>query len=159
MCFGMIDDAVRDHLEAGVAIIVGTASPNGRPHASRGYGAVAIDDRHLRVFLDASDAAAIENARTTRRVAVTTGDNHTFQSLQCKGTVESVAEATPDDHAAALAHMERFWDRVTFEDNVSRDVLARFTPVAYVTCTMHVEAMFDQTPGPRAGGVLEAPSR
>lgn len=154
----VIDRALRDHLAQGVSIIVGTSSASGRPHATRGYGAVAVDDFRLLLFISAADVVTIENALSTGRIAMTTGDQRTYQSVQCKGSVESIADAAPDEHAAALKHMERFWDRVNFEDNISLESLKRMTPTAYAACVMRVETMFDQAPGPSAGGALTAQS-
>lgn len=153
----MIDDDLRAHLAAGVSLIAGTVSPSGRPHASRCYGVLPLADDRFLAFLDATDEVAVANVRATGRLAVTTGDQRTFRSVQCKGRVEAVADATPDETAAALAHMARFWDRVMLEDNLSRSALDRGTPTAYVTCTVRVYALFDQTPGPLAGGAIGAP--
>lgn len=153
----MTEDELRHHLAAGVSIIVGTTAVSGEPHASRGYGMVPLGGRRFQVFLAATDAAAAANARTTGRIAVTTGDQRTYQSVQLKGAVETVAEAAAHEAAAAAAHMELFCDRVTLEDNLRREMLLAALPASYVTCTFTAEALFDQTPGPRAGGALEVP--
>lgn len=150
----MIDEEITEHLAAGVSLIAGTVSPAGMPHASRCYGARPLATDRLVVYLDAKDTRAVGNVRATGRIAVTTGDQWTFRSIQMKGTVESAEDATDAERSEAIAHMERFWSRVSLADNLPRRALDRGTPTSYVTCTVRVHAMFDQTPGPGAGGAI-----
>jgi hypothetical protein len=153
----MIDDDLTQHLAAGVSLVAGSVSPTGAPHASRCYGARPLAADRLMVFLDANDTTAVDNVRATGRLAVTTGDQWTFRSVQLKGRIESMADATDDERAEAVAHMERFWARVSLADNLPRNAVDRGTPTSYVACTVRVDAMFDQTPGPRAGGAIGGP--
>jgi hypothetical protein len=147
----MIDDALRAHLEAGISVIVGTVSASGAPLASRGFGVVPAGDDVVRVFLDAREEALLDNIRATSRVAVTTGDVYTFQSVQLKGSVESLDTATADDHAAATTLTGRLNEKLARLQDVPIQAFDRMLPSEFATCTARIYAMFDQTPGPTAG--------
>jgi hypothetical protein len=147
----MIDDVLREHLGSGVSVIVGTVSADGAPYASKGFGAVAIGDDLVQVFLDARELELLDDIRASHRLSVTTGDVFTFQSVQLKGRVESLEAATADEHAAALTLTGRFNERIARLQDLPVEAFDRQTPPGFVTCTSRIYGVFDQSPGPMAG--------
>lgn len=151
----MLDADLTDHLRGGVTVVVATVDENGVPIASKGYGAVPVDDSTMRVFFSASDQGLSEHVRPSSLLAVTSGNVFTFKSVQFKGVVDSVAPSTPDEHDLAVAHLRRLNDRIAQLQNVEPEHFDRRIPSAFLTCTMQVTEIFDQSPGPTAGRPLE----
>lgn len=149
-----IDDDLRQHLADGVVMIVGSTSPSGVPCASRGFGATPFGDDTLEVYLDIEDTTAAENLATTGRIAVTTGHQRTFRSIQFKGSASAPMPASALQREAAIGHLRRFWDRIQVDDNLAREAVEQGTPRGFLVCVMTIEMAFDQTPGPRAGEAI-----
>ncbi len=155
----MFDAALREHLLGGVSIIVGTVLPDGIPFASKGYGASPTGDDIVHVFLDAGQADLIGHVRASGRLAITSGNVVTFQSVQLKGGVEALGPATAGEHDTAVELTRRFISRIAQVDNLPTALFERRIPSAFVTCTVRVDSIFDQTPGPMAGAPLSDGAR
>jgi hypothetical protein len=155
----MIDDAVRAHLDAGVSVIAGSVSPDGVPFATRAYGVRVIGDDLVQVFLAADEPTMLGNVRATGRLSTTTGDVYTHHSVQFKGRVESLTESTAAEEVVARGCYDGFVDKVAPLQNIPPEALREQLPKKFMTCTVRVERLFDQTPGPQAGAVLEQEPR
>jgi hypothetical protein len=155
----VIDEALRAHFESGVSVIVGTVSTAGAPLASEGFGVVPVGDDLVQVFLDASEGPLLDNIRGTGRVAVTTADVYTFQSVQLKGRVESLDPSTVDEYGAAVTLTGRFNEKIARLQDLPSAAFDRQTPAELVTCTARIHGVFDQSPGPKAGTPLAARGR
>lgn len=136
-------------------MVVATVDGNGVPIASKGYGAVPVDDSTLWVFFSASDAGLTDHVHPSSLLAVTSGNVFTFKSVQFKGVVESVAPSTPDERDLAVESLRRLNERIAQLQNVETEHFDRRIPSAFLTCTMRVTEIFDQSPGPNAGRPLE----
>ena len=152
----MFDEAMRAHLHSGCALLVGSVSPDGRPHASRGHGITVLDDAppRVRLLLASNDLRSQENLRATGAIAITTADVSSLHSLQLKGRVDLVEPATPRDIAKAQQYMDDFVGDIMRNDGYARDDIEAWLPSAFVACEVMVREIFDQTPGPSAGGAL-----
>ncbi len=150
----MLDEATKTHLHGGCALLVASVSADGRPHASRGHGLTVLseDPVRVRVMLAAHDLRTHDNLRTTGAIAITSADVTSLYSLQMKGTVERVEPATPDDLAKAAQYCAAFLDDIVRTDGYSRDDIKSWLPTDFVACVAMVREIFDQTPGPSAGG-------
>lgn len=155
----MIDDAVRAHLGGGVSVIAGSVSRHGVPFATRAYGVRVIGDDLIEVFLPADEPTLLDNVRATGRVSTTTGDVYTHQSVQFKGRVESLTECTEDEDATARALYDEFVVKVAPLQNIPPQAFREQLPKAFMTCTVRVERLFDQTPGPKAGLAFQSERR
>ncbi|OWY60915.1 hypothetical protein B7486_66605, partial [cyanobacterium TDX16] len=149
----MFDEATLVFLRSGCALIVGSASHDRQPLASRGWGIPALDPDggQVTVLLDDEDDQARENLAAGARVAVTATDVQTLRSLQLKGTVLAVEPAAPEDPKVVRAYCDEFFGDVEAVDGMPRDILERMLPAGWFRCRVQVEATFDQTPGPSAG--------
>ena len=147
----MLNDAVREHLLGGASIIVGTVTSDGFPYSSKGYGALPTGDDTVHVFLDADHTDLVDHVRASGRLAVTSGNVFTFQSVQLKGRVEALGPATAGEHDTAVELTRHLFGRIAQVENLPMAMFDRRIPPAFVTCTVRVDSIFDQTPGPMAG--------
>lgn len=147
-------------LESGCALIVGTVSAGGTPHASRGWGLSICPDRaSVRLLLDASDRVAIENVATTGVIAVTGCDVPTLHSVQLKGHASApVATSDPADMKVVETFRTDFFASVSRTEGTPIALLERLLPSTFAACTVTVQEVYDQTPGPRAGSRLPSSS-
>ncbi len=157
MLAGMeIDAALAEFIDGPVMIVAAVAGPGGMPEIARAAGATA--DRaagRLNLLVSAwawpeAAAAMVPGAR----IAVTLARPADYVSLQIKGVVDTTLPATADDAAragryvagmtAALSDLglDPFLIKPWFSD---RDLLH---------LTLRPQAVFVQTPGPKAGQVL-----
>jgi hypothetical protein len=144
-------------LESGCALIVGTVSDDGEPHAGRAWGLDVLEDgdvARLRLLLDSEDTLTIEHAVEGGTIAVTATNVRTLSSVQLKGRVGEPAVPTVEDVERAQRYMDWFFRDITETDGTDPALLQRFVPCGFVACTIEVHERFDQTPGPGAGGRL-----
>lgn len=137
----------------GRALIVGGVHEAGSPHATRGWG-FRVDAGLPVVVLDADDTDGAACLTPGRHIAVSAADVRTFQSVQFKGVVVSVADATDADHAAVEHYLRAFYDAVVEVDGVRRELVERVTPSRYSACRFEPRDLYDQTPGPGAGAAV-----
>jgi len=147
-------------LEGGCGLIVGTVGADGAPHASRGWGltVVSTDPTEVRLLLDADDHVAASYLAATGNVAVTGGDIHTLRSIQFKGQASPVETATADERVRAERYADEFFGNVNDVDGTPLELLNGLRAQNFVVCTVAVEELYDQTPGPSAGSRLSEPA-
>ena len=142
-------------LESPCALIVGTVDATGLPDATRGWGLAMLPGcKKVRLLLSSNATTTLDNLRTTARIAVTATHFSTLESVQVKGRVLSVEEATADDRI----RFDRFGAgcvRGVHElDGTPEEAIWRLMPPGVVACVFTIEEVFDQTPGPAAGARL-----
>jgi hypothetical protein len=144
-------------LETGCALIVGTVSTDGSPHAGRAWGLTVLDraEHRIRLLLDASDTRTLHHAGGGGGIAITGSDVPTLRSVQLKGRAESFEPATEADRSRAAAYCDDFYSDIVASDRYERALLESWTPLEFVACIAVVPDLFDQTPGPRAGEAYE----
>lgn len=147
-----------EHLGAGVSLIVGTASADGEPRATRAWAARIVEREPLRVrfVMSADDPVAVANLASGMAVALTGADVCTLGSVQVKGSVRLTEPAGADDLALATAQSERFMQAVHETDGNAIELLRRMLPREVVCVELDVDERYDQSPGPGAGRLLEA---
>lgn len=141
-------------IQSGVSVIAASCNAQGVPSQARGVGCeVSADRRQVTVYLRRPQCAALlEDIARSGAIAVVFCQPSTHRTLQLKAgdAAEVAAEARPAlmerqiggfcRELAPLGYSEA-WTR-TFLGYTPSDLIAiRFTP----------EAVFSQTPGPRAG--------
>lgn len=156
----MVGEATAGLLGGGCAIIVGAVLDDGEPYASRGWGLTLLPGvpARARLLLAADDDVGVAALAPGRAIAVTAADVPSLRSVQVKGRSLGVTPATDDDRARAARFVDGFFGDIVRTDGTSRRVLDRLIPADYVACTLTIEQLYDQTPGPGAGAVLERPS-
>ena len=150
-----IDDTVKEFVESGVAVLIGTGDSEACPHAAYGWGPRVRADRvSIDVFLDeARSERTLANLRANGRIAMTMTHPVSYRSLQLKGTFRE--SGAPDE-------ADRDWVRQQREGFVASAALVGDPPAVIrnlwledvVRITFAVEHAFNQTPGAAAGAPL-----
>jgi hypothetical protein len=138
----------------GASILAAVTLPDGTPRATRAWSCEVVDAtrRRLRIVFSDNATELVDALRTgTGRVAVTSADVATLESVQVKGPVVSVGPTTPHDDAVVAHHCELLIEVIHRTDGMPVDVLRRFLPVTTIAVELEVEEVYDQTPGPTAG--------
>lgn len=154
----MFDDSTIQFLHGGCALLVGSVSPDGRPHGGRAWG-ITVTDRqrgHVRVLLNASDTTSVANLQLGAAVAICTADVETLQSLQLKGSVLAIESAGEADVAKQRQYTADLTADIHRTDGDPMEILRRWTDCPIVACVIAVDDVFDQTPGPSAGARVPA---
>ena len=156
----MIEPETVVFLESGCGILVGSVGPDGAPHASRGWGMTVLDpvDLRLLVVLESNDVVAAENLAPGRPIAITGAEVPTLRAMQLKGRSLGVEAATEADVERAARYADAFFGDIERADGDAREVLERILPLGYVVCTVAIDELYDQTPGPGAGARIGAAS-
>jgi hypothetical protein len=149
----VFSDETAAFLESGCALIVGTVGRDASPHAGRAWGLEVVDaaSGRVRILLDAADARTLADLVDDPRLAVTGADVRTLHSRQIKGRALGTEPAGGVDRARAARYCAAFFGDVEATDREPRALLEQLVPAAYVVCTVEVDAVYDQSPGPGAG--------
>jgi Pyridoxamine 5'-phosphate oxidase len=146
-------------LEGGCSCAVATVDAANEPYGTRGWGVTFVAGDDVRLVLDAADRGAMEDLAATARIAVTAADVLTLRSIQFKGVARSVEPATDGDRERVARYCDAFFGNIVAIDGTPRTLLDRLVPTDFVACTVRVEELYDQTPGPAAGASMpEQPS-
>jgi hypothetical protein len=141
-------------VERGSGLIVGTATDDGEPRATRAWAVVlAAGTQRARVIVSADDPSSVIGLRNGR-VAVTAADVRTLRAVQMKGRVTAVEPASSADIEMMDLQSQAFFEAVHEVDGNPVEQLRRILPHQVVAVEFDVEEWFDQSPGPGAGAVL-----
>lgn len=153
----MIDRQRAAFASHGRALIVGAVDEAGMPHATRGWG-FRLDGDVPVVMLDADDTRGCGALVAERPIAITASDVPTLESVQFKGTSLGISTLTAADQQAVDTYVAAFIEVITEVDRLEPWAVARLIPSRFLPCRFRCEAIFDQTPGPRAGQPLSVTS-
>ena len=153
----LFDETVLRQLGPGTSILVGTVDPSGWPAGCRGVAVLVHPDREgVTVYVPVATAAeTIANIASNGRVAVVSSEPVSHSTVQLKGRARGVRVAGEEEAEAVQAHFDRFvdaLDSVGLPRRISR-TMSRWPAFAV---NLAVEAIFEQTPGPRAGTLVKA---
>jgi hypothetical protein len=149
----MLHEATRVFRNGSRALIVAAVTPDGAPCASRGWGiTLDTDERTARLLLPADDDIVIAALRAAgARIAVTGCEIATLHSAQIKGRALAIEPATEIDERTAADYVDGFAAAIERVDGTPRALVERLVPTTFVACTITIDDVFDQTPGPAAG--------
>jgi len=152
---------LKDFLESGVSVVVGTRDSACLPDAVRAWGPrVGRDGRTISLCVAvATSGSALSNLRDNGRVAVIFCLPTNYKTIQLKGRFLGTARPNGQDLAAVERHRDsftasatgvgvdrRFMEGLWQKELVESAVMLKIRFVA--------EQVFDQTPGPDAGARL-----
>ena len=150
----VIDPELKEFLESGVALQVGTADLDGKPHGSSAWGPRVNDDGSMTVFLDTRRAGRpLANLAVNPKIAVVFAHPVAYRSVQLKGRWTSTRAATPEDNEWVGRHREQFATNVVLVGE-SPESVRNMWMTDVIGIDFVVESAFDQTPGPNAGQPL-----
>ena len=156
-----ITSELKDFLESGVSVVVGTRDSACVPDAVRAWGPrVGRDGRTISLCVAAATSgSALRNLRDNGRVAVIFCLPTNYKTIQLKGRFLGSARPNGQDLAAVERHRDsftasatgvgvdrRFMQGLWQKELVESAVMLKIRFVA--------EQVFDQTPGPDAGAQL-----
>jgi hypothetical protein len=142
------------------AVVIGAVAPDGAPYAARGW-AITFPEEHrpvIRVVVGSADVPYLSGASDRPVLAVTVTDVRTLDSVQFKGLAGPLERATDDDLVAVAQYCDSFFGAVAEIDGIPRAMMERLLPRSFAACVVEVEHTYDQTPGPKAGSQVGAPS-
>jgi hypothetical protein len=151
----MLGDSLVTFLQQGVAINIGTRNARLEPSASYvGAALVDPDRKHLTVFVPVigSDAVLLD-LQANGQAAVVFARPEDDRACQVKGTFVSVRPATDDE--APLVH-EQYTGFLRQLEIIGMPGESTRTWIVWpaLAVRLRVTAVFDQTPGPKAGAVI-----
>jgi hypothetical protein len=147
----MLDPKLAAFVQSGVAVIVATRDAELRPTISRGWGPLVPADGASLVLCVEADCRG--DLQATGDLAATFSRPTTYRSVQIKGAANGVAEPSGADRKRVAEHHAAFAAEAG-QIGVSPAQARRLLLDDLVTVTVTVSAVFDQTPGPRAGARL-----
>ena len=151
----MLNERLQRCLQPGLSIIVGSVDAHGAPTCCRAYGLRSTDDLEtVTVYVPiATSHETIQALATTGRLAIGATWPADHSATQLKGMVTDTRLAR-EDEAAFVRDQVRVWSDVLAEFGVPKRLSIRATCWPAFAVTMRVEEIYEQTPGPKAGGRL-----
>ncbi|MDP9075547.1 MAG: pyridoxamine 5'-phosphate oxidase family protein [Actinomycetota bacterium] len=150
------DEELARFIQGPVSAMLGTADATAVPDATRVAGVAPLEGRRLRILISADARAARANAVVGARVAVLVTDITSYRSVQWKGwVVSSGEERTPGDIALFHRHVDAF-SQAGPDVGIPREMIPGLFPREVVPLIVEVDAVYNQTPGPGAGGRIGA---
>lgn len=148
-----IDDELKEFIESGVAVVLGTASGERRPHVTYAWGPKVVHSGGtLHVFLERPRAEqAVANLEETRLAAVTFAEPVSYRSIQLKGRYRGMSAATADEDAWVQRHRDAFSSQTALIGDSPGVRRNAWMDAELLRFEIEVEAGYDQTPGPNAG--------
>ena len=148
----MIDPRLASFLEEGIAVHLGTRNDRLEPGGARAT-AVRVDETgtHLTVFLPAiASRYVLPDLEANGQAAVVFARPTDDRSCQVKGEFVDARPATEEDRRIIAAQWEGFM--VSLERiGIPRAIQAIWPTWPSIAIRLRATAVFDQTPGPKAG--------
>jgi hypothetical protein len=138
-----------------MSILVGTVDERGRPSCCRAIALTSADDlATVTAYVPvATSRSVIADIAATHRMAVVANQPIEHLSLQLKGTTGTTRLARSEERALMHDRLEGFAD-VLDQIGVPRRITRSITYWPAFAIELHVEEVFEQTPGPKAGARL-----
>jgi hypothetical protein len=149
------DPGVRAQFKEGRSLTVATADGAHVPAICRAVG-LQVDKggQAVTVYLPVATAAeTVANLATNGRIAIVSSDVLDHRTLQIKGRSRAVRVAGEEERAAVTRWLEAFAE-VIYGIGMPRAVMMSLSHWPAFAVEVEVDAVFDQTPGPRAGCVV-----
>lgn len=152
--------AQADFIRGPVSVLAASHDAQLTPNLSRAVGCTLdVDANCFVVFLAASRSAAVlDDLRANRRIAVVLSRPSTHESLQIKADDAEIIALPPQAHTLVDDYHARMIAETSALGLSLAAVQALFSvepeDIVAVRCTPH--AVFEQTPGPNAGNLLQA---
>jgi hypothetical protein len=154
---GIAIEAPAAELLAGrYGLVAGLVDGEGVPHATRAWGMTVLDERPLRfrLVLPLDDGLLLRLGEVVGPIAVTATEPLTLRSVQFKGQAGPIEPATAEDRATVARFCDSFFSALIEIDGFERSCLERVVPADFLVCTVVVDELYDQTPGPGAGAAI-----
>ena len=151
----MIDTGLAAFLQEGLGIHLGTRDGDLRPEGARGL-AVSVEDSGRQLVVFVAEIAAerlMPNLESNGQAAVTFARPVDERACQVKGTFLGVRRADAGERALIEAQWEGFMRQLELI-GIPRVGTAAWTTWPAAAIRLRVTAVFDATPGPKAGAAI-----
>jgi hypothetical protein len=149
------DPVVKRHFGEGTTILVGTADAGGMPACCRAVGLLSQAKDAVTVYLPVATAAqTVANLATNSRIAIASSFQVDHCTIQIKGKSRAVRLARDGERPSVETWLQRFTQSVTSLGLPCGAALALTHWPAFAV-EVDIEAVYDQTPGPRAGALVK----
>ena len=150
-----LKEAQAEFIQGGVATTVASCSARGLPSLSRSVCCTVSSDRQrITVLLRRSQAGALlEDVARSRTVAVVFAQPSTHRTLQIK-SIDAVVHAPEVIDTARMARQAEGFHRELAPLGYTAEwtqAMLGYTPDDLVAVSFTPQAIFSQTPGPKAG--------
>lgn len=151
----MLDDALTGFLQQGVAINIGTRNARLAPSACyAGAALVDADRKHLTVFVPAIGAERVlADLEGNGQAAVVFARPEDDRACQVKGTFVSARPAAADEATVVHDQYAGFLRQLEIIGMPGESTRSWIVWPA-IAVRLRVTAVFDQTPGPKAGAAI-----
>ena len=151
----MIDTELAGFLQEGIAIQLGTRNADLEPNGVRVVAATVEEDgTHLVAHVPTiSVSHVLPDLESNGLAALVFARPPDERSCQVKGTFAGVRPSTEDERAVVEAQWDRWLDRLA-TIGLPRPAFEHRITWPCVAIRVRVTAIFNQTPGPGAGGRL-----
>jgi hypothetical protein len=149
----VLDPAVVELIQGGVAVGVATRDDALRPEFARGWGPeVSADGRSVTLCVSAPDGSRmLANLERNGAVAVGFSPPTIARAVQVKGVAARVGEPEPADLERVERHVRSFVAEAARVGAPAELSQRMFVRTGLVAVQFSVDEVFDQTPGPTAG--------
>ena len=153
----LLSEANADFVQRHTSMNVAGRDAQNRPALARGLGIrVSPDCCTLTVFLSETHSSQVlQCLRENGAIAVAVTRPKTHETLQFKGRVREIVPLSIEDRKAMAAYQDSFAEELEtlgYRREFTRQLLAGSENA--VAVVFEPSAMFDQTPGPKAGEKL-----
>jgi len=151
----MIDPQLASFLEEGIFIALATRNERLEPNGARVIAvAVEPDGAHLQAFLPVPAARdVLPDLESNGQVAICFARPPDERACQIKGECAGTRDASDEEREMVQGQWDRWLDRLT-TIGFDRATFAHWPSWPCVAVRVRVRAIFNQTPGPGAGGPL-----
>jgi hypothetical protein len=151
----MIDQELAAFLQEGIAIQLGTRNDHLEPNGVRVVAAaVESDGSHVLAFVPKAAARQVlADLKGNGQAALVFARPPDERACQLKGTFTGARAATSAERDFVQAQWDRWLDRLA-TIGLPRPTFEHWTTWPCVAIRIHVNAIFNQTPGPGAGAPL-----
>jgi hypothetical protein len=140
-------------LDSVVAIVVATSDERLKPEVTRGWGMRMRDGATVSLSIDRMRSQrTLENLSTHNRIALAC-IRPDYVARQFKGRCMEITD--PDDEdLAKIEHHHQLYIETGAEFDVPEHIVRHHWSNDVITLHCRIDEVFDQTPGPQAGGAL-----
>jgi hypothetical protein len=140
-----ITDRIRDYLQLGIGMGMGTRDANLTPEYQRVLGCQLVDNNHVSFYFDLPTSRnTIRNLEANGEMVIV-GCSNTFESYQLKGKAIRWAKATPDEINNFGEYMIRFSNAMQVF-GLPAEAVYVYPHSEMMSVLMEVEQIFEQTP-------------
>jgi len=151
----VVSEELAGFLASGVSVSLATRNRRLVPNGARAAAAVVDEDRvHITVFVPAdASASVLRDLKQAPQAAVLFVRPPDDRACQLKGIFAGSRRARPGERKAVTGQFDAFRARLE-AIGISRELTGGWKAWPCVAIRIRVTEMFDQTPGPGAGGPL-----